>query len=411
MRFLFRFLLSISTMAIGGGCTSHDPLFCDLDQQCTAGHAFCDVEGVCPASGGHGNTCIPAPCWDGGVQPDALATDATTDADASIDAASTDGSVPCDAKIVFQSQRESTGIGAQVFVMNPDGSGQTNVSGGKMVATFNGDAVWSHTGRIAYGCDFDICVVNPDGTGWQQLTHTAQGFESAPTWSPDGTQIAYQVSNNTGTVINIWVINADGSNPQQLTSSGADFTPQWSPDGLRIAFVSLRDGDYEIYVMNAAGNGVSNLTQNPAEDGLLDAPQWSPDSSKLLFVSDRNANLNYDVYVMNSTGGSATALSNQAGADQHPRWSADGSRIAWIHLDDVWVMNSDGSAQSAIVVSATDEAQVEWAGDKLIYRGWAGQGIGDEDLYSVNTDGTGMVRLTSASGGDHSAKYTGCIVP
>ena len=70
-------------------------------------------------------------------------------------------------------------------------------------------------------------------------------------------------------------------------------SPRWSPDGKRIAFTSNRDGNYEIYVMNADGSGQRNLTQHRAQDNYA---AWSPDSKRIAFISNRGGG--YDVYVM-----------------------------------------------------------------------------------------------------------------
>ena len=72
-----------------------------------------------------------------------------------------------------------------------------------------------------------------------------------------------------------------------------DYWPAWSPDGKRIAFTSNRDGNYEIYVMNADGTGLRNVTQHPGQDNYA---AWSPDGKHLAFLSNRSGS--YDIYIM-----------------------------------------------------------------------------------------------------------------
>src|SRR5437870_551578 len=172
-------------------------------------------------------------------------------------------------KIAFHSTRDGD---FQIYVMNPDGSGVarvTNDTGGSV------DPIWSPDGkRIAYA-NFhsgrsEVFVINLVGTGETQLT-TDGGFPGA--WSPDGTRIAF--ANSSDGDDEIFVMNPDGSGVTQLTSGDfVDDDPVWSPDGQRIAFHSTRDGgDEDIFVMNADGSGVTQLTFN---DGVFDAvPVWT----------------------------------------------------------------------------------------------------------------------------------------
>ncbi len=84
----------------------------------------------------------------------------------------------------------------------------------------------------------------------------------------------------------------------------------------QIAFVSRRDGNSEIYVMNADGSGQTNLTNNPASDTF---PAWSPDGSRIAFTSDRDGN--QEIYVMNADGSGQTPLTNNPETDNSPVWS------------------------------------------------------------------------------------------
>jgi Tol biopolymer transport system component len=91
-----------------------------------------------------------------------------------------------------------------------------------------------------------------------------RGDVQTPAWSPDGRKLAF-VSRRDGNS-EIYVMNSDGSAQENLTRQPAnDSHPSWSPDGRKIAFVSRRDGNSEIYVMNADGSGLRNVTRTPFE--------------------------------------------------------------------------------------------------------------------------------------------------
>jgi WD40 repeat protein len=135
-----------------------------------------------------------------------------------------------------------------------------------------------------------------------------------PDWSPDGSQIAFH-SVGDGDA-EIWVMNADGTNPRQLTDNDAeDWHPAWSPDGRQIAFMSDRDGNYEIYIMDANGSEPQRLTDNSREDW---EPDWSPDGTQLVFYTMQSGN--YEIYTMNADGSDQQRLTHNAAHDIQPAW-------------------------------------------------------------------------------------------
>ncbi len=276
-------------------------------------------------------------------------------------------------------------------------------------------AAFAVNGRIAFTSDNTIYTINPDGLGLLQLTQTGNGFRDRyPNWSPDGTRIAF--GRTTFTVQSqIYVMNADGSNPTRITNNSAsDSQPSWSPDGTKIAFVSNRDeGKGEIYVMNADGSNQTRLTTNT--DVELD-PAWSPDGTKIAFTSSRdfpgltgNVGNGFEVYVMNADGSNPTRLTNNSTVDGGPSWSPDGTKIAFnsqrTGLPLVFVMNANGSNQVNVTQSTTlDSGDPEWSpdGTTIAFTSYnrVGQTNADE-IFLMNADGSNIRRITFASFDEH----------
>jgi Tol biopolymer transport system component len=192
----------------------------------------------------------------------------------------------------------------------------------------------------------------------------------------------------------IYSMNADGSGQTNLTNNAAadEFT-KWSSDGTKIAFASDRDGNAEVYSMNADGSGQTRLTNNAAFDLF---PVWSPDGSRIAFSTTRDGN--YEVYSMNADGSGQTRLTNNAAIDFAPDWSPDGTKIAftsiWGGNPEVYVMNEDGSGQTNLTNNAAIDLAPVWSpdGTKITFES---DRDGNREIYSMNADGSGQTRLTS----------------
>src|SRR5918994_1015515 len=197
--------------------------------------------------------------------------------------------------------------------------------------------------------DREIFTMTSNGTGARQLTTNAE-HDVEPTLSPDGTRIAYmsrgdQTSNPEGDW-EIYVMNAaDGSGNRNLTDNGAnvdDLVPNFSPDGTRIAYqsrgaqTSNPEGDDEVYAMNASdGTGKKNLSNNYLTIDDYDA-DFSPDGTKIAYSSHgaqaSNPEGDSEVYVMNALDGAGqTNLSNTGAsvAEDVPQFSPDGTKVAY----------------------------------------------------------------------------------
>lgn len=193
----------------------------------------------------------------------------------------------------------------------------------------------------------------------------------------------------------IWTMNADGSDPVPLTANAAgDRLPTWSADGSRIAFVSDRDGDSEIYVMNADGSDETRLSNNGAVDTN---PTWSPDGSKIAFNTTRDGDS--EIFVMNADGSNQTRLTNNDVTDVDPAWSPDGSTIAFERPGvgaGIQVIEPTGGAESPIGPTPVFGDHLDWAPDGTRLAFSNGQNI-----FTVTANGTTVVKLTD----DHSGEF------
>ena len=201
--------------------------------------------------------------------------------------------------------------------------------------------------------------MNADGTGLIKLTNEgpySTWLNSEPAWSPDGSKIAFLSDREENW--EIWVMNADGTEQKRLTYFyGQDSSPTWSPDGTKIAFSSLLGGQYEertIYMIDA--NPVGYLDPKPGLTKLTNFdtymrwqdmdPTWSPDGSKIAFSENQGG---VGIFVVNADGTGQTRISDYPASDRNPAWSPSGSRIAFVSDRDgnheIYAMNADGTGQ------------------------------------------------------------------
>jgi tricorn protease-like protein len=237
-------------------------------------------------------------------------------------------------------------VEGSIFTMWDDGSDQRRLTGSGL----DTDPRWSPDRRwiaFARGDDTrpkgaqELWLMHPDGSGKHQLTHVYPGQAWGPTWSPDGTRIAFGgFRTGGGRTTDIWITGVDGSKPRQLTHGRDDDQPAWSPDGAHIAFIR---GDGQLYVMNANGSHAHRVLRKlPEAFGSCAQgwPSWSPDGKRIVFTCvEREA-----VWIVDANGRHARRLITGAHAD----WSDDGRWIVFVASSDrgagwIWKVHPDGT--------------------------------------------------------------------
>ena len=270
----------------------------------------------------------------------------------------------------------------------------------------------------------EIYVMDADGRNQRRLTNNPAS-DSSPSWSPDGKQIAFVSDRDEHVNIRgfptseIYVMDADGRNPQNLTNHpSSDRSPSWSPGGKRIAFQSDRDNDrdhnIEIYVMDADGGNLGRLTNNLTED---EDPAWSPDGERIAFSARReghvehNLDLTYEIYVMDADGGNEQRLTENRNNDWNPSWSPDGNRIAF-EADrkgdfvsfDIYVMDVDGGNPQKLTNHRDWDGSPSWSpdGERIVF--WSLRD-GNAEIYVMAADGGNLQNLTNNPHSDASPAW------
>ena len=217
--------------------------------------------------------------------------------------------------------------------------------------------------------------------------------------------------------LEIYTIQADGSQLQRLTNDPAfDDSPAISPDGQQIVFLTARhdpnpqfpDLKYEIYVMNVDGSNLRRLTNTGAAENH---PAWSPDGSQILFDADYDGDGFYEIYTMDPDGMGVARLTANAANDQFADWSPDGSQIAFSSDRngnwDIFIMDADGSNQRSLTNSPKWELFPAWSPDGgLIAFQVVVSRPGNTDIFLMNVDGSNQHQLTDKPGYDENPAWS-----
>ena len=272
----------------------------------------------------------------------------------------------------------------RLVVASLDGSGSWPISFDRSLYK----VAWSPDGaQLAGASNGHIVVMNPDGSGIRQLTSGPEAVDETPTWSPDGSKLAF--ARDTLDSFTIFTVGADGTGLKQLAPGGCEMDPAWSPTGTKIAFTGC-GGLFAsgIWTMNADGTGPIRIV----DDGSH--PTWSPDGSRIAFSRGAPA----DIYSIAADGTGERQLTSSHLDDADPAWSPDGTQIAFLRLfqdDQVIVMNADGSGERAVAVGGNAPA---WQPLPSAPPGCSSWGTEQNDLFS---GGPGDDVVCGLNGDDH----------
>jgi len=262
----------------------------------------------------------------------------------------------------------------QIFAANPDGSHEVPLT---TVASEISD--WSPDGSKVALDIFDatsgnIATINPDGSGFVQLTHEQNDASVEPAWSPDGNRMA--VTRPIGDHAHgIFIIDATtGAILSQVTANPYgwfDGEPRWSPDGQWIAFDRLKKGVrrtdlVSAFVVRSDGTGLRQLTSWGRE---AQYPDWSPDSSRIVITSRSEPSAPASIYTINPDGSGLKLVIKNTGiaAFDHARWSPDGTKLIFQGSPDfrhtepgLWTVDADGSNVTQIISGPPNPSFPAW---------------------------------------------------
>ena len=272
----------------------------------------------------------------------------------------------------------------------------------------NGDSSitdYQPTGRILFSSfsegESELFVYDFSTLEVVRLTNEPERMKH-PAWSPDGQSIACVREFRFG--FDIFILSLDGSINEQITDSRfIDTEPDWSPDGQRIVFTSTRDSYYDedkhenvtayaLYILDLSNGELFRLT---TDDYFATNPSWSSDGQFIAYRSNRDGN--GEIYLIDAEGLSSINLSNNPSEDTYPSISPDGTRIVFVSdrdgNEEIYSMNIDGTNQIRLTIHPGRDKSPDWSpdGNFIVF---SSDRSGNFDLYIMRDDGSNIIQIT-----------------
>lgn len=290
-----------------------------------------------------------------------------------------------------------------IFGMQSDGSDTLRMSPTDihLRADIDGGNPFSPDGSMFMTVDDNngLVLVKLDGSGVVRLASADIYY---PDWSPDGDRILYAMKTSSASLGDLYVINADGTNVQNLTQSLADYrAPRWTSDGRIMYLVLDGNGNRQLKIMNATNSVTIDTGMETVSDFRL-----SNSSSKVALKGRIDASSEWGIYTMDLDGSGILLLSNLISRRIHD-WSPDDSKLLFTtqnsvaELWNVFSVNTDGSSSPINLSGSTNAADKGWNpswssdGSEVAFSIRDFTNMRGYDIYKANADGSNLINLTN----------------